>query len=597
MLKLRCVEVGALLSVTRSESARTSTFDGFVDTCKTIPYTSGIVGTPSIMPFLTAEVHQNKKRKRSNGTGRNEHTQDAKQKAPKRPTDGSMSRQDVPIMTLESQILESRKHYNKIPLLIELGKRPDGTEAIIALCRVFCRLMAAGSLKAIKGAHENELTIVEWLKDRYTEYWELILDHVTDEEHAMQRLAVKLGMQLIREEGIHLPSGSEYVWGTGSFADLVRHCVELESAGAAREEFAEEYVQRYDDVKFFTSHMITKIIKQPKDTKTCHVALQNCVELMLAFERAPGSVDDLDSFYGEKPERAKHPMLSVSRQKKQVQAAWLAILSSQLDQESRKRILGAMTEVVVPWFTQVELLMDFLTDSYDKGGATSLLALSGLFYLMQEKNLDYPFFYQKLYSLLDEDLLHSRHRSRFFRLLNVFMSSTHLPAALVASFIKKLSRLALHAPPAGVVAVIPWIYNMFMKHRSCTFMMHREIKSLHLRTLVEEEGMDDSFDEAEKDPIRTGALESSIWEIVSLQNHWHPNVATLARIVSEQFTKQSYNLEDFLDHSYGTMIEAELGLELKKAPVVEFDIPKSIFVHSAEEEGNLRELMSKILDV
>jgi U3 small nucleolar RNA-associated protein 19 len=57
----------------------------------------------------------------------------------------------------------------------------------------------------------------------------------------------------------------------------------------------------------------------------------------------------------------------------------------------------------------------------------------------------------------------------------------------------------------------------------------------------------------EPDPMRTRALESSLWEIETLQSHYHPNVATLAKIISEQFTKQQYNLEDFLDHSYGTV--------------------------------------------
>ena len=69
-----------------------------------------------------------------------------------------------------------------------------------------------------------------------------------------------------------------------------------------------------------------------------------------------------------------------------------------------------------------------------------------------------------------------------------------------------------------------------------------------------------------------------------MQHHWHPNVATLAKIISEQFTKQEYSLEDFLDHSYSGLIDAELGKEVKKAPVVEFEIPKRIIT---TEDGGL----------
>ena len=130
------------------------------------------------------------------------------------------------------------------------------------------------------------------------------------------------------------------------------------------------------------------------------------------------------------------------------------------------------------------------------------------------------------------------------------MSSTHLPAGLVASFIKRLSRLALHGPPAGVVVVVPWVYNMFKRHPACTFMMHREVRDPALKEQLETEGMDDPFDMAELDPMETNAIESSVWELEALQTHYHPNVATLAKIIAEQFTKRSYNLEDFLDHSY-----------------------------------------------
>jgi len=99
----------------------------------------------------------------------------------------------------------------------------------------------------------------------------------------------------------------------------------------------------------------------------------------------------------------------------------------------------------------------------------------------------------------------------------------------------------------------------------------------------------------ETDPMETNAIESSIWEIETLQTHYHPNVATLAKIISEQFTKQSYNLEDFLDYSYKSLLDAELGKDMKKTPVVEYQIPKHIF--STEESGlnELGTLMTMVL--
>lgn len=291
------------------------------------------------------------------------------------------------------------------------------------------------------------------------------------------------------------------------------------------------------------------------------------------------------------PDPKNKRILSVHSHKKRAQEAWLAILRNNLSQSQRKSLLRMMVHNIEPWFTRPELLMDFLTDSYNEGGAISLLALSGLFYLISEKNLDYPQFYAKLYSLLDGDLLHSKHRSRFFRLLNTFLASTHLPATLVASFIKRLSRLALNAPPSAIVVIVPFMYNLFKSHPACTFLMHRQIRDKEWVAEIEQEGMDDPFDLNEPDPTRTNAIESSIWEIETLQSHYHPNVAAIARIISEQFTKQAYNLEDFLDHTYQGMVHAELGTgerPLKKTPVVEYQIPKRIFTdRMLEEDGGV----------
>lgn len=51
----------------------------------------------------------------------------------------------------------------------------------------------------------------------------------------------------------------------------------------------------------------------------------------------------------------------------------------------------------------------------------------------------------------------------------------------------------------------------------------------------------------------TNALDSSLWELVSHRSHYHPSVSTLAKIFQEAFRKPNYALEDFLDHTYGTV--------------------------------------------
>ena len=295
------------------------------------------------------------------------------------------------------------------------------------------------------------------------------------------------------------------------------------------------------------SSELPKLCKEYKS----EVIASHSLQLLQSIEHEQYNDDKPEGLYFEEKTNSKN---SVTSFKKAVQAAWLELLKLPLTKQDLKIVLTVLPYRVAPWFTKAELLMDFLTDAYNAGGGVALLALSGLFHLIQERNLDYPAFYRKLYSLLDSNLLHSKYRSQFFRQLEVFMSSTHLPASLVAAFIKKLSRLTLLAPPAGIVAVIPWIYNMVVTHRSCAFMLHREIRDFNLLQEYEENGMFDPFIEEEPNPMQSQALDSSLWEIQSLQSHYHPQVAALAKIISEQFTKRSYNLEDFLNHSYDEVI-------------------------------------------
>ena len=281
------------------------------------------------------------------------------------------------------------------------------------------------------------------------------------------------------------------------------------------------------------------------------IVIQNALSILLIIEPIDLEADDFPNCFLKQQDKTKknRDLHSLNAYIKLAQRAWVGLLSRPLTKTQRKQILEKISSHVAPCFFKAELLMDFLTESFDAGGSMSLMALSGLFYLMQNKNLDYPQFYQKLYSLLDKDILHSKHRSRFFRLLDTFLSSTHLPAVLMASFIKRLSRLSLHAPPSGIVVVVPLIYNLLKNHPTCTFMIHRTAELLEKG----ERGWGDPFRMEEPDPMETDAIDSSLWEIETLQSHYHPNVATVAKIISEQFTKHEYSLEDFLDHSYATV--------------------------------------------
>ncbi|ROV97910.1 hypothetical protein VSDG_04833 [Cytospora chrysosperma] len=508
---------------------------------------------------------------------------------------------EASILFLETAILESKKNYNNITTLIQIARRQDAEEeqallATVALCRVFIRLLAAGGLSRKKNLSDKEVILVHWLRDRLAEYHAVILSLFNQEEQAMT--ALTLSMRLLKAEGQYPQSDKEdYSFPKAFLRDIVAALCHPEVDEAVRTEFVEKFVDEFDDVRFYTFKALQDILGQSGEESAQGLALDTLFDFLSSIEGVPESSEELEDFYIDPPKKKKgHELFSVSKHKRAAQEAWLGLMKLDMSKDQRKRLLDIMSRVIAPWFTKPELLMDFLTDCYNTGGSMSLLALSGVFYLIQERNLDYPAFYAKLYSLLDADILHSKYRSRFFRLLDIFLASSHLPAALVASFIKRMSRLSLNAPPSAIVTIIPWMYNLFKKHPTCTFMMHRVPRTEEERRKLANEGLEDPFNPDEEDPMETGAIDSCIWEIVQLQSHYHPNVATITKIVSEQFTKQIYNMEDFLDHSYGSLLEAEMTKNVKKAPVVEFQIPKRILLPqdmgSGVEDGLLAKLWS-----
>lgn len=547
-------------------------------------------------------VQKTSKRKRSNTTeppkkrARSESASSDHSQAEDDDDDDGGGDSQAKILLLETSILESKRNYNNITTLLHIARNRDNDEeeallAAVALCRVFIRLLAAGSLLRRKNLAEKDVILVHWLRDRLTEYHDALLSLLASDDHALTILT--LSMRLLKAQGQYpYREADEHSFPKVLLRDIVA-AICRPGAEHVRAEFVEKFVDEYDDVRLYTFRAIQdNLAEQGAQSGSGDGSFEPVFELLSSIEGVPQSREELADFYVDPPKKQKgHELFSVSKHKKAAQDAWLALMGRNMTRDQRKRLLDIMSSVIAPWFTKPELLMDFLTDCYNSGGSMSLLALSGVFYLIQERNLDYPAFYTKLYSLLDADILHSKYRSRFFRLLDVFLASSHLPAALVASFIKRLARLSLNAPPSAVVTIIPWMYNLFKKHPTTTFMMHRVPRTAEEKEKLGKEGMDDPFDPDVQDPMETHAIDSCIWEIVQLQSHYHPNVATIAKIVSEQFTKQFYNMEDFLDHSYASLLEAEIGKNIRKAPVVEYQIPKRILLpHDTgpQAENNLQ---------
>lgn len=378
-------------------------------------------------------------------------------------------------------------------------------------------------------------------------------------------------LKLVKLESVHFATSSKEgeknpFFPTKTFKNLVTSLLKSQngeilsdgtSSNIVVQEFVNSYFKKYQDFQFyFINELNTEELNDVSNEQTFSKFLTIMKEKLTLFESDDEKI--AKTFVTNLPSIVNNQV----HFKSTFETKWLYFLNRELNNNQYKTILLILHKRIFPFFSTPTKLMDFLTDSYEVGGIISILSLNGLFELIKKYNLDYPNFYEKLYSLFDQDLFHMKYRSRFLRLTDVFLSSTHLPSALIAAFLKKMARLSLNSSPSAIVSIIPFTYNMLKKHPTCMILLHNTSAS---------DDYTDPFDDSEKDPLKTKAIESSLWELETLQTHYHPNVATLAKIFSQPFRKQSYNMEDFLDWSYNSLLESENTRRMKNEVALEHD--------------------------
>lgn len=162
------------------------------------------------------------------------------------------------ITKLESEIQESRKHYNNIAILVELAQNSNenATAAVAAseaLCRIFIRLLAAGNLVKRKDVSEKDATVTGWLRDRLADYRGALLSMFRSQKLALD--ALMLAMALLKAEAQHLGDRGDAVFPRYFFADIVASILES-PVDQLREHFSETFVDEYHDIRFYTFEAI-----------------------------------------------------------------------------------------------------------------------------------------------------------------------------------------------------------------------------------------------------------------------------------------------------------------------------------------------------
>jgi U3 small nucleolar RNA-associated protein 19 len=145
----------------------------------------------------------------------------------------------------------------------------------------------------------------------------------------------------------------------------------------------------------------------------------------------------------------------------------------------------------------------------------------------------------------------------------MFLQSSYVPTYLVSAFIKRMARIALFSPPSGILFILPFIYNLFRIHPSCLKLIHRLDQENFVG--INRYNVDPFIFEC-MDPSSCCAKDSSLWELEILKKHYYPKVSAMAIIFAESLAKPSYDLEDFFDHSYKSLMEIELSSKKSLAP-------------------------------
>ena len=133
--------------------------------------------------------------------------------------DASVSSSPVPskhdeILLLETQVLRSRRFYNNMITLLgyvkvqgsQDAKGQTSVLAAVALCRVFCRLIASGDMLKSRETSKDETVIVQWLMEKRQEYQHALLLMLALPSPVISTTALTLLMQLIKESDVQLKS-------------------------------------------------------------------------------------------------------------------------------------------------------------------------------------------------------------------------------------------------------------------------------------------------------------------------------------------------------------------------------------------------------
>ncbi|KAM3939934.1 nucleolar complex protein 4 homolog [Leptodactylus fuscus] len=472
------------------------------------------------------------------------------------------------------QVLENRANANFVFDILEYMESEQEDVVLMAI-RTCTRLFEAllekgdiyiGDLPAEDDRDSDSLSAEDkykiWMRDRYNSCLSRLVEFLYSDFIDVPAMALCMLMKFVQLEG-------KFPLESATWKDsyrFPRHLLKIvidgllykkDTTGHVIDRF-KEFLE-YDDVRYYTMSLINESLAQAQNTKEPIplMFLENVIWL-LSVINMPDDGELTNYLITQKEKIDDWKPAKLKEHRKIFERVWMAFLKNKLTVRQYKKVLSMLHDSILPHMLKPALMIDFLTAAYDIGGSISLLALDGLFYLIHHHNLEYPNFYKKLYSLLNPSVFLTKYRARFFELANLFLSSTHLPVYLVAAFAKRLSRLSLTASPQALMMIIPFICNLIRRHPACRPLIHRP---------AAEDLASDPFIMEEEDPAKCRALESSLWELEALQNHYYPNVVRAANVISRALSAQETDISELLELSSVQLVEKDMKKKYHTVPL------------------------------
>uniref|UniRef100_A0A1B6LY41 CCAAT-binding factor domain-containing protein n=1 Tax=Graphocephala atropunctata TaxID=36148 RepID=A0A1B6LY41_9HEMI len=488
------------------------------------------------------------------------------------------------------QFLSNKKNANILVDLLNQLKKPTETpvECLTAIENVFIEILKRRDMTINDGDNisEAECQYKEWLRNCYEDAWIKLASCLQKGSSDCKLQALNSLFHLLSMEAKFPPTQEKKKKRKKSLFPVTRLKVILESLSLSSnlstdlsKRFSE--LLNYKDVVSNLWLALESLLKtvcqqQPSDKRIWNILL-----LLSGLPKLKKGPDNL--FCDIKNGVPEDKVVRAA-----VDNVWKLLAPWQYSSRTHQLLLVVLVEHMMPQMDHAIYLTDYFMDTLNRQECEiSMLALQGVFNLVIKHNIEYPNIYGKLYQLFTVDTLKANYKTRLFALTDEFLRSTHLPLVLVAAFAKRFSRLLLVASPPDSLVLLTFIANLLIRHPNLRFLSHNPSGK---------DVDDDVYEECEKDPVKSGANESQLWEVKLLHQHPSERVARLARSISEDLPSVEYQLEPLLDLTWQKMIKKDVKNISKKIPQVAEKLEDKPLSNKMEEarQKELKALFSEI---